>query len=156
MIGDNLIMSHKPCEGNLAITEVCMAWSDQLAAAAGNATERRAWLAIGIPTVPRTTGVDYLSPTLESLLEDLPLDASDPLYGNVRVLVMNNRPGNHSIFYKACTLACATLLGLANCLFEIIPYQYASFSHSTRECCSGAWPVRDALTCGYFGVFRCM
>lgn len=65
-----------------------------------NATERRAWLTIGIPTVPRKTGADYLTLTLESLLEELPLDRSDPLYGRVRVLVMNNRPGNHTVFYK--------------------------------------------------------
>ncbi len=65
-----------------------------------NATERRAWLTIGIPTVPRKTGADYLTLTLESLLEELPLDKSDPLYGRVRVLVMNNRPGNHTVFYK--------------------------------------------------------
>ncbi|EIE24399.1 hypothetical protein COCSUDRAFT_61824 [Coccomyxa subellipsoidea C-169] len=65
-----------------------------------NATERRAWLTIGIPTVPRKTGADYLTLTLESLLEELPLDGSDPLYGRVRVLIMNNRPGNHTVFYK--------------------------------------------------------
>lgn len=69
-------------------------------AEAVNATDRRAWLTIGIPTVPRKTGADYLTLTLESLLEELPLDSSDPLYGRVRVLVMNNRPGNHSVFYQ--------------------------------------------------------
>ncbi len=69
----------------------------------GNASRWKAWLTIGIPTVPRKNGADYLTLTLESLLEELPLDASDPLYGRVQVIVMNNRPGNHSVFYKART-----------------------------------------------------
>lgn len=60
----------------------------------------KAWLTVGIPTIPRKTGVDYLTRTLETLLEDLPLDPTDPLYGKVRVLVMNNRPGNHTVFNK--------------------------------------------------------
>ncbi len=65
-----------------------------------NATEEeKVWLTVGIPTVPRKTGADYLTRTLETLLEELPADDTDPLYGRVRVLVMNNRPGNHSVFY---------------------------------------------------------
>jgi hypothetical protein len=66
--------------------------------AAGGA--RKAWLTIGIPTVPRRSGADYLLRTLETLLEDLPLDSTDPVYGAVRVVVMNNHPGNHSSFYQ--------------------------------------------------------
>ena len=65
-----------------------------------NATlEEKVWLTVGIPTVPRKTGADYLTRTLETLLDELPADDTDPLYGRVRVLVMNNRPGNHSVFY---------------------------------------------------------
>ena len=60
----------------------------------------RAWLTIGIPTIPRKTGADYLTRTLGTLMEELPLDPTEPLYKRVRVLVMNNRPGNHTVFYK--------------------------------------------------------
>ena len=117
-----------------------------------------AWLAVGIPTVPRKGGADYLSKTIgdlpqqevrslrtdcpmaacdcralhlililsyvtvmsilshfthtltrsssepcawctESLLDELPGDATDPLYGNIRVVVMNNGArGKHPAF----------------------------------------------------------
>lgn len=53
-----------------------------------------------MPTVPRKSGADYLTRTLSTLLEELPLDPTDPLYKGVRVLVMNNRPGNHTVFYE--------------------------------------------------------
>ncbi|KAK9825323.1 hypothetical protein WJX74_009420 [Apatococcus lobatus] len=60
----------------------------------------RPWLTIGIPTFPRKEHRDYLTPTLSSLLEELPLDGSDPFFGRVQVLVMNNRPeaGAHPVF----------------------------------------------------------
>jgi len=51
--------------------------------------EEKRWLTVGIPTVPRQGGVDYLTRTLESLLDELPLEPTDPLYGKVRVVVMN-------------------------------------------------------------------
>lgn len=54
-------------------------------------------MTIGIPTIPRK-GVDYLTPTLETLVNELPSDDSDPLFGNIRVIVMNNKPGKHEIF----------------------------------------------------------
>ena len=60
-----------------------------------------AWLTIGIPTFPRKDDADYLTRTLETLLEELPADDTDPLYARVRVLVMNNSPGNHSVFSQA-------------------------------------------------------
>ncbi len=60
----------------------------------------KAWLTVGIPTVPRQNEADYLSKTLESILEELPLDTSDPLYANIIVVVMNNQIGNHSVFYE--------------------------------------------------------
>lgn len=65
-----------------------------------NAAADKQWLTIGMTTIPRRNGADYLSRTLQTLLEELPLDKTDPLYGHVRVLVMNNRPGNHSVYYK--------------------------------------------------------
>ncbi len=57
----------------------------------------RVWLTIGIPTIPRP-GVDYLTPTLETLVHELPADPSDPMYANIRVVVMNNKPGQHEVF----------------------------------------------------------
>ena len=65
-----------------------------------------AWLTIGIPTFPRKDNADYLTRTLETLLEELPVDDTDPLFARVRVLVMNNSPGNHSVFDKVCS-ACS-------------------------------------------------
>ena len=45
----------------------------------------RPWLSIGIPTFPRKEHRDYLTPTLISLLEELPLDSSDPFFGRIQV-----------------------------------------------------------------------
>ena len=56
------------------------------------------WLTIGIPTVPRIGNTDYLTQTLSSALEELPLNPSAVLYKRVKIVVMNNRPGNHSVF----------------------------------------------------------
>ena len=58
------------------------------------------WLTIGIPTIPRKDNTDYLSRTLSTLLEELPLSPTDLLYRRVKVIVMNNRPGNHSAWQK--------------------------------------------------------
>lgn len=66
--------------------------------AAENTNTGKPWLTIGMTTVPRRSRADYLSRTLETLMEELPLDPTDPLYARVNVLVMNNRPGNHSVF----------------------------------------------------------
>ncbi len=59
-----------------------------------------AWLAVGIPTVPRHNDTDYLSSTLEYLLSELPSDSTDPLFDKVRVVVMNNSPGQHLVYAK--------------------------------------------------------
>ncbi|DBA98364.1 TPA: hypothetical protein ACH3X3_012380 [Trebouxia sp. C0006] len=59
-----------------------------------------AWLAIGIPTVPRHNDTDYLTSTLEFLLSELPSDSTDPLFDKVRVVVMNNSPGQHLVYAK--------------------------------------------------------
>ncbi|CAK0787359.1 hypothetical protein CVIRNUC_010579 [Coccomyxa viridis] len=71
----------------------------QLEAELNATADERVWLTVGIPTVPRRNEADYLTRTLETLLQELPSDSTDPLYARVRVLVMNNRPGNHSVFY---------------------------------------------------------
>ena len=60
----------------------------------------RTWLAIGIPTFPRHNDTDYLTSTLQHLLAELTLDPTDPLFDKVKVLVMNNKPGQHSIYTK--------------------------------------------------------
>lgn len=60
------------------------------------------WLTIGIPTIPRRNNTDYLTRVLSTLMEELPLDKTDPLYKRVRVIVMNNRPGNHSVWEAVC------------------------------------------------------
>lgn len=59
-----------------------------------------AWLAIGIPTIPRHNDTDYLTSTLEYLLSELPSDSKDPLFDKVRVIVMNNSPGQHLVYAK--------------------------------------------------------
>lgn len=61
----------------------------------------RPWLTISIPTVPRRDGVDYLNPVLDSIALELPSVETDPLYGRIRVLVVNNSPGKHAVFDEA-------------------------------------------------------
>ena len=58
------------------------------------------WLTIGIPTIPRHSHTDYLTPTLKYLMAELPSDPTDPFFGKVKVLVMNNLPGQHPVFDK--------------------------------------------------------
>eukprot|EP00741_Cyanophora_paradoxa_P005004 tig00000842_g4851.t1 len=62
---------------------------------------RRKWLVIGMPSVPRAGDIDYLVPTLDSILDQLPGDASHPFYDSVRVVVVNMRPGEHKVFERA-------------------------------------------------------
>eukprot|EP00899_Mesostigma_viride_P027133 jgi/Mesvir1/7604/Mv06336-RA.1 len=59
-----------------------------------------AWLAIGMPTVPRPGNPDYLLRSIASFVEGLPRDDLDPFYRQVQLVVMNNQPGNHSAFYE--------------------------------------------------------
>ena len=56
------------------------------------------WLTIGIPTAPRNQDVDYLSVTLQTLLAELPDNPSDKLFGKIRVIVMNTKPGRHDVY----------------------------------------------------------
>jgi hypothetical protein len=59
----------------------------------------RPWLSINLPTVPRS--VDYLNPVLDSIAAQLSSNPLDALFDRVRVLVVNNRPGQHDAFDKA-------------------------------------------------------
>ena len=71
------------------------------AKAAGTASavpSGKLWLTIAIPTFPRKGDKDYLSVTLSSLLAELPSTPSDPAYGRVQVVVMNNKPQAHAVF----------------------------------------------------------
>ncbi|XRB19636.1 glycosyl transferase containing protein [Pseudoscourfieldia marina] len=60
------------------------------------------WLAIAIPTVRRKDDADYLTPTLESLLAELPNDEADVMWGRVVVYVMNCEPAadEHRAFFN--------------------------------------------------------
>ncbi|KAH8072685.1 hypothetical protein JL721_3328 [Aureococcus anophagefferens] len=49
------------------------------------APARKAWLAVGLPTVPRADDADYLLQTLASFAAELPRDASDPAHGSAAV-----------------------------------------------------------------------
>ena len=56
------------------------------------------WLTIGIPTVPRKHGERYLEQTMNAIVQQLPLRQDDPLFDRVMVVVLNNKPGQHSVF----------------------------------------------------------
>ncbi|KAH8058763.1 hypothetical protein JL722_5997 [Aureococcus anophagefferens] len=77
------------------------------AGAAARATARRArkaWLAVGLPTVPRADDADYLLQTLASFAAELPRDASDPAHGSVVVFVVNTHGPGHKRFDEASRL----------------------------------------------------
>jgi hypothetical protein len=56
------------------------------------------WLTIGIPTVPRRGDPDYLNQTVNAITKQLPTRPDDPLYGRVIVVILNNLPGQHTLF----------------------------------------------------------
>jgi len=56
------------------------------------------WLTIGIPTVPRRGDPDYLNQTINAITKQLPTRPDDPLYGRVLVVILNNLPGQHTLF----------------------------------------------------------
>ena len=56
------------------------------------------WLLIGIPTVPRPNGADYLTATLSLMVDALSDEPTDPMSGQVRCMVVNQRPGGHPTF----------------------------------------------------------
>jgi hypothetical protein len=79
-----------------------------MAGGAGSSEERRRrWLTIGIPTVPRKDGHDYLERTLRAIAQQLPARADDPLHASVTVVVLNNQPGRHPAFDRARAEAAA-------------------------------------------------
>lgn len=63
--------------------------------------EQNPWLVIGIPTIPRKDNIDYLSRTLAALVAELPRLRTDPLFELIRIVVMNNKPGEHPAFAAA-------------------------------------------------------
>ncbi|KAH8053508.1 hypothetical protein JL722_9346 [Aureococcus anophagefferens] len=63
-----------------------------------------AWLAVGLPTVPRADDADYLLQTLASFAAELPRDASDPAHGSVVVFVVNTHGPGHKRFDEASRL----------------------------------------------------
>ena len=77
----------------------------------------KAWLIVGLPTVPRRGDVDYLSPTLASFLAQMPDDPSDPFFGRVRVVVMNMRPGKHTAFDACKAWVSSTFKGRSHVTF---------------------------------------
>ena len=72
------------------------------------------WLLLGIPTVPRPSGANYLPETLSHVLDAVPDDPADPMFGQVRAMVVNQRPGAHPVFeqLRRQHSASATLLFL--------------------------------------------
>jgi len=56
------------------------------------------WLVIGIPTVPRRKGADYLSSALRRLVEHFPSVRTDPMFERIRVVVFNSKKSSHGPF----------------------------------------------------------
>ena len=79
--------------------------------------DNKVWLTVGLPTVPRKGGVDYLTPTIKSFLEQISDDPADPLYGKLRIVVMNMRPGEHPLFDKVRDVVLASEKGRAHIFF---------------------------------------
>jgi hypothetical protein len=77
----------------------------------------KAWLVVGLPTVPRRGDIDYLSPTVASFLSQMPDDPSDPFFGRVRVVVMNMRPGKHAVFDACRAWVSSTFKGRSHVTF---------------------------------------
>ena len=82
------------------------------------------WLLIGIPTVPRPSGAEYLSTTLRHVVEAMPDDPTDPMHGQIRCLVVNMRPGKHDVFEQLKRQHAASV-GSGTLLFENRPTDYA-------------------------------
>jgi len=59
------------------------------------------WLVIGINTVARKGGHDYLMRTLKAIAHELPSDKSDLMYGRILVLVANVQGQFHDVYFKA-------------------------------------------------------
>lgn len=109
------------------------------------------WLTIGMTTVPRRSRADYLSRTLETLMEELPLDPTDPLYARVNVLVMNNRPGNHSVFAQV-SAAAWTILPNRSAHLAVCVVTVAILRHKEGE--GKRHGVHDAGGCTILGQMQ--
>jgi len=70
---------------------------------------QKAWLVFGIPTVPRR--VDYLTRTLDYILEQVPADPSHPMYGKVahRTHPPTSASGSSFIWFSDASLVHAQL-----------------------------------------------
>ena len=49
----------------------------------GDDDDSKAWLVFGLPSVPRKHDMDYLSATIDFILDQVPADPSHPLFGKV-------------------------------------------------------------------------
>ena len=64
-----LNMGNMLCDARLCPTLTDRQVSVQLEAQLNATLEQKAWLTVGIPTVPRKNGADYLTRTLDTLLQ---------------------------------------------------------------------------------------
>lgn len=88
------IADHAPAGASLEARVLAAEGALQRLQQRPGAAPARRWLTIGIPTVPRARpNTTYLTRTLESLLEELPLDGGDLWADQVLVLVMNSAVG---------------------------------------------------------------
>ena len=80
------------------------------------------WLAVGIPTIARREDEDYLLRTLESYYVQLPSSPSDPLWGRIKIVVMNNHleGERHAVYEQAERKYLKSARGRAHFDFERI------------------------------------
>jgi len=79
-------------------------WPDSIAeseAKTDQQQKKKAWLAVGIPSFARPQHTNYLQQTLDSIFGQLPRDPSDPFFGDIVVVVMNNYGPGHEAFDAA-------------------------------------------------------
>jgi len=74
---------------------------DGAGAGAAPAPPSKWWLCIGMPTVPRAHGEDYLLRTLTSITKEFTTDTADPFHGRAGVLVVNTHGAGHDRFDEA-------------------------------------------------------
>ena len=71
-LSKSLYMSNILCGARLCLTLADTDVAVQLEAQLNATLEQKAWLTVGIPTVPRKNGADYLTRTLDTLLQVQP------------------------------------------------------------------------------------
>jgi hypothetical protein len=99
----------------------------------------RKWLIIGIPTVPRTS-VDYLTPTVEAILQQLPDSQKDPFWGRVQVVVLNQRPTEHRIWEIVRDWVLKTEKGRVHFKFVENEHPFADATPSKRDIGNANFP----------------